>query len=195
MSTIKSSLTRNANAVRSAVKAKFGISDNIRGRREDSAAGRKWVFKVARLTDKVQAELEGLLDCNTTSMELTNEDFVEWATLSEFEAHRFPPLVVGLYEAFAAGIAASDGVDWIQDQVAGLEEQADRLEERGTDRASEKADQLRELKDELEEIAHTMESNQAWGSDSMVEAIEAGDLEQVRQVLDEGEFLLDIGAE
>ena len=183
MSTIPSSLNHRANAVRAAAKAKFGVSDNIRNR--------KWVDELATLTNKVQNSLEVFLDRSTEGLELTNEGFVAWVHSEEVDEHA-NPLLVGLYEAYAAAVACSEGVDWLQDQTAGLEEQADTLEERGTDRAAEKADQLRELKDELEEIAHTMECNQAGGSDAMVEAIEAGDLEQVRQVLDEGEFLLDI---
>ena len=183
MSTIPSSLNHRANAVRSAVKAKFGVSDNIRNR--------KWVDEVASLTNKVQNSLEVFLDRSTEGLELTNEGFVAWVHSEEVDEHA-NPLLVGLYEAYAAAVACSEGVDWIQEQCEGLEEQADKLEERGTDRAAEKADQLRELKDELVEIAHTMECNQAGGSDAMIEAIEAGDMEEVGNVINEGEFLLDI---
>lgn len=162
-----------------------------------------WIYKFARLTEKVQNDTEMYIDGEKDGdrIPMTTDDMVSWCRATRgvspgpvwFVESEF---MHGMYQALAASFLWDFGFKWLEADMDALDQKIYDLEAIGTDSASDKAEKLSKIKSELDdnEIHSTWENGMSAGED-LNAAIFESDFQQMREVLGQGEFFLDIGPE
>lgn len=167
-----------------------------------------WVNPLSEYTEQVCDRLPQLIEndmgaeCGTEAViKLTTEDFETWLkAMASTHKGKTPSqrgeelmktaLVHYLYMALMCCIVGEAGSDWCENAIATLEDRIDTLREKESDKAQDKADELEEKKGAVEEVYDEVAGNDAY--ESVMQAILGGDLEEVLNALEAGDFHLDV---
>ena len=167
-----------------------------------------YVYSTARLTDAVQDNLETAIE-NSPPRELllTPETLTLWlrarmgtcskkrkeGEASEKEdgaALLGDDLANLMHTALVASALFEKSAEWLEEGIEKAEERIDALSERES--AQEKIEKIMEIKEEMEEL-HSQVENQSSAHSDMLESILTGDMDGVKNALQDGEYQLDIG--
>jgi hypothetical protein len=169
-----------------------------------------WMYNLARMTDKVQENMEDLMVEGNREVELTLDGLELWlkATLGKCTKKRpadgglteeqvgaqllGDAVVDMLYTALTTCILFSMGFAWVEEDRAKVEDRLDVLADSESDSADTEMNRLEEVKEVMDLIHEAME-NAGTVAEDLLKGILNGDVEAILNALADGTFQLDIG--
>ena len=161
-----------------------------------------WIYNLAKYTGDVEDNMQRRLDDEEEGdrRPMTTTGLIEWckATMGkkseEGKVLIENPFMDWLYLLAATCLIYDQGFYWLETDMDTLQERIDELEEKDSVLSNNRAGELSEIHDGIESIKDDFEFNSAEAQE-VYDALKDGDLEEVRNLLENGTFLLDIGTD